>query len=69
MANPFFGENSQQNKTGGSGAKLKKTGPASPSLNMKAGPSGQAPGVVKAATGGPKGVGRPAKIYANSKGV
>ncbi len=44
MANPYFGENSQQNKTGGSGPKAKPTGPPSQTLRMHADPKPGLPG-------------------------
>ncbi len=67
MANPFNSEVGQQNKTGGKGVVSKRTGPSNPSLPFKAGPTGQAPGNVKSATGSK---GYPVvKIYASSKGV
>lgn len=44
MANPYHGENSQQNKTGGSGVKVKPTGPPNKSLRMHVDPKPGLPG-------------------------
>ena len=44
MANPYFGENSQQLKTGGGGVKTKPTGGPSKTLRMHADPKPGLPG-------------------------